>query len=389
METFLFPEGQLYDCVMCAKGCRQDWAVDVDSKSAKLILQSPVELRVVQETGASGLLGSEEQGWQTRKFDGRCVFLQADDLCGIHAEIGLESKPLNCREFPFTFVETPDGIVVGVSYFCTAVQQNVGRPLSEHKESLSALYRNYGSRRPRVGQDPIDFGFGFTLPWPEYQRFEDSLKLELENRTVLEALAATLLAALRALEGPPRSLCGEDLEGCRPGLGESHILSTGGDVFREQTRYFALTLVGVMEAASPQQGPGITQALMCGEQTELPVAGWAGTLEEVLKLLELGFHQPSKEWTVRYIRALLHRKIMVLHRGVLESLVMFYLASWVLEFYAAVACLKRGGVEVTFEDYAQAFDRVEGDLVTHATGFDPFYVLFTQAYAEIVGVSAK
>jgi lysine-N-methylase len=52
---------------------------------------------------------------------GRCVFLDGDRRCIIHAQRGAAQKPTLCRQFPFVFVRTPSGRVdVSFSTECRA-----------------------------------------------------------------------------------------------------------------------------------------------------------------------------------------------------------------------------------------------------------------------------
>lgn len=53
------------------------------------------------------------------KENGTCVFLRDDNLCGVHAKIGVENKPATCRKFPFSLVATPDGRRVVTAHRCS------------------------------------------------------------------------------------------------------------------------------------------------------------------------------------------------------------------------------------------------------------------------------
>jgi lysine-N-methylase len=45
--------------------------------------------------------------------DGRCAYLGADDLCGIHGAVGADAKPFGCSSFPLALVD--DGLAVRAS----------------------------------------------------------------------------------------------------------------------------------------------------------------------------------------------------------------------------------------------------------------------------------
>ncbi|HEX4404383.1 MAG TPA: YkgJ family cysteine cluster protein [Polyangia bacterium] len=59
-------------------------------------------------------------GWAFRVVEtGACPFLEADNLCRVHATRGPELKPATCRLFPFYLVGTPAGVRVSTSHRCT------------------------------------------------------------------------------------------------------------------------------------------------------------------------------------------------------------------------------------------------------------------------------
>lgn len=49
-----------------------------------------------------------------RQVEGRCVFLDPDQRCRIHARFGEDEKPLICRQFPFVLVQTEAGLRAGI-----------------------------------------------------------------------------------------------------------------------------------------------------------------------------------------------------------------------------------------------------------------------------------
>ncbi len=53
------------------------------------------------------------------RFDkGRCVFQLDGGLCHIHAEHGLDAKPMLCRQYPLVLARTEDGLRAGVDPGC-------------------------------------------------------------------------------------------------------------------------------------------------------------------------------------------------------------------------------------------------------------------------------
>jgi Fe-S-cluster containining protein len=69
-------------------------------------------------------------GWAFRVAEtGACPFLEADNLCHVHATLGPERKPVTCRLFPFYLVGTPAGVRVATSHRCTCRSIGQREPL--------------------------------------------------------------------------------------------------------------------------------------------------------------------------------------------------------------------------------------------------------------------
>lgn len=163
----IFPK-QRYQCIQCGKSCGQ-WRIWVEPDLVDSLRQHPLALRL-QVVGQTYLL-EHENGWHHLGYDekGRCFFLEGERRCGLHASTGWLSKPRACRQFPFFLVQTPDGTQVGLSFRCSAVQQDVGVDWQQHQSDLEQLV-NSGVYR-RVGFEPVRMG-GLELDWPTYLNWE-------------------------------------------------------------------------------------------------------------------------------------------------------------------------------------------------------------------------
>ena len=62
--------------------------------------------------------------------DNACMFLRPDNLCGVHAEIGVDKKPATCRKFPFALTATPIGRRVTTAHRCPCRTIGEGAPLT-------------------------------------------------------------------------------------------------------------------------------------------------------------------------------------------------------------------------------------------------------------------
>jgi hypothetical protein len=78
-----------------------------------------------------------------------------------------------CREFPYHFVQTPDGVAVGVSFACTAVRAHHGAPLAAQRDEVSAVLA--GSTRVERLPEPLTLYGSIELAWADYRPIEAAL----------------------------------------------------------------------------------------------------------------------------------------------------------------------------------------------------------------------
>ncbi len=379
MPDLHFLPGQNYDCVRCAKGCRHDWRIHVDPEARGRIAGSALEASVLDGTPHASSMQEEADGSVTmRRREGHCVYLQDDNLCGIHAVLGVECKPLGCRRFPFMIQPTPDGIVVGVSYFCTAAQQNVGRPLAEHADHVREMLRHY--RIPMVGDRPLDVYGESRMEWPAYRVLDGFLMDGAPEPATAAALWA--LGTLLAADAPDLSA-----DSVSAALLHAAAAPLQDDLFAYTARLFAFTLIGTVEAAGSDQGDTWTEALMTGGSARFDRFGWSGRTYEVE---DRAARLPSwvDDEVRRYLRMLVFRKFLALQRPLLDNLVGLYLAPRLFRFYTALSGHARAAAAVEPSDVWRAMDVLELDLFAHTThaAVDRLLGTFARAYVQQIGM---
>ena len=179
MTKLLLAERVVFTCQNSGACCRNDWLIGVDDASHE-------RLRDVNWPAVDPALGPGEKfvrlaaplpGGERMTFartpSGGCVFLAADERCSIHRHLGAAAKPQVCREFPYSFVQTPDGVAVGVSFACTAVRAHQGRPLAEQQDEISGVLA--GSTRVCALPDPIVLYSSVDITWEQYRPIEAAL----------------------------------------------------------------------------------------------------------------------------------------------------------------------------------------------------------------------
>ena len=167
MPPLIYPK-QRYQCIQCGKSCGH-WRIWVEPDLVESLREHPLALRP-QVAGQSYLM-EEPDGWNRLGYDaqGRCFFLEEDKRCGLHSSTGWLSKPRACRQFPFFLAETPDGIQVGLSFRCSAVQQDQGLEWAAHEADLHSLVES--GNYPRLGFEPVVWGRSW-LQWEVYLSWE-------------------------------------------------------------------------------------------------------------------------------------------------------------------------------------------------------------------------
>jgi hypothetical protein len=126
-----------------------------------------------------------------------------------------------CREFPYHFVQTPDGVAVGVSFACTAVRGHRGATLPAQRDEVRAVLAG-STRVERLPETLTLFG-SIDINWEDYRPIEAAL-LELvahgERPLAVALLAGSALLSLcigltqiearsrRAGQAPPATLAG-------------------------------------------------------------------------------------------------------------------------------------------------------------------------------------
>ncbi len=178
-KNLILADNVVYTCQNSGACCRNDWLIGVDTVSyAKLqdidwVKYDPVLGQGEKFKKLDTPLPSGEMITFERNSCGECVFLTKDAKCGIHNHLGYREKPQVCKEFPYYFVETPDGVNVGLSFACTAVRSHKGKSLSEQKPEILEVLS--GSYRVRRIPDSINLFSLLDISWKEYKWVEEGL----------------------------------------------------------------------------------------------------------------------------------------------------------------------------------------------------------------------
>jgi len=202
-RPLLLPDNVVFTCQQSGACCRSDWLIGVDDAAHARLRDVPWAQADPALAGTTTFvplpfpLPGGERVTFARRPDGACVFLTGDQRCGIHRRLGAASKPQVCREFPYHFVRTPDGVAVGVSFACTAVRAHHGASLAAQPDEVRAVLA--GSTRVEALPERLTLFGTIDLEWPDYRPIESAL-LELlaspEHPLPVALLAGSALLSL-------------------------------------------------------------------------------------------------------------------------------------------------------------------------------------------------
>ena len=341
-RKLLFAQNQNFECTQCGKCCAGPWEATVELSRKRDLLDSELARSLSGKAGYKPLRLLKDGRLATNVDSaGKCVFNQEDSLCGL---FGDSTRPKACEQFPFLLRDTPDGVVVGVSFLCQSVQRNEGRPLESYSDHIAKLLTQRAvPALPRM----ISVSWGRGVEWAQSTAWEEFL---------LRADSVDIgTRALRWHLG--RFIVGSDPE---PILQGEVPLAPLYDLETQMVLY----LLSHLENERFRTPRDIFDDLINNRETRLWRTRWKGRLQDLIansKLQEITWlHQEID----RYLRALVERKFLVLHNPFYHNLLIMAALPGMLSCYAAIHSSVRGAEQIEKEDYFKALDRVETQLTS-------------------------
>ncbi len=162
-------QDERFSCRSCTDCCRR-WYVELFEGEEEHVAALPWPADDPLH-GVKGVFHHGGKAYLAHRPDGACVFLnEANGLCRIHEQFGVEAKCLACRMYPFQITPTFRGEAsISARYDCPTVRRNVGDP---HADALPLLRR-------------------YTDKFPNPQGFDDATRCHL-NREQITAVAEFL-----------------------------------------------------------------------------------------------------------------------------------------------------------------------------------------------------
>lgn len=145
------PELIRFQCTRCANCCNS-WPVPLNEGDVRGLRSTGQELvysalsSAERQNGLQGFTHALE-----KREDGRCVFLSLSDACLVHET----AKPAMCKLFPYSFMDCPEGVYLGLSFASSGVLQNSGALLSEQQDELQKSQQLFRQLFPEVRQSSL------------------------------------------------------------------------------------------------------------------------------------------------------------------------------------------------------------------------------------------
>jgi Fe-S-cluster containining protein len=365
-STIHFDPVQNYDCIQCGRGCRMGWDIPVEPRVLEGLQGHPLVLRVIQDKGAPFRHEDDQSFIKSSKECKECGFLEGDNLCGIHRELGFAAKPSTCQVFPFVITDTPDGYFVGTTYYCSSVRENSGRPLSEHRDDVQALL-DASAPMNKVAADGLVIYNRYYTNWADYVALETELVRQAAEVGYLEALSravlgvAAAMAELPRLEEEPEAYPGEKLRAAW-----QHPRIPGGQASRQLGQVVSMQIGDFFKFyLDKEDWDEVDGAIFAGGTFRLPQYGFEGTWLQLQDLVGHRVGTRFDEQIERYLAHLVFRKALVVHPPLLASLCQLQMLTGFLRTYTALIAFHAGRQEAAQHDYYDALEIAETYLVTH------------------------
>jgi Fe-S-cluster containining protein len=381
--NIIFPPGFNYECRCCGKCCK-GWTIHIDEKSYHDLVETDFfkDFKTSHPDFELFTVDKEESTVATARVEsGFCIFLDDRVLCAIHKELGLKAKPLGCRQFPFRVKITPDGVYVGLSFYCPSIQNNVGRPVAEYRPEIQSWLDEY----PYKPIDTLSLRLDekVFIDWDGYHVVEDFVRDLLKSREDVEealwvALVTLCLVILSLRGGHMERIEARELkkriDDAMP------LVPCRDEIFSQLALMYALTVVGVLESGTGEEARANTEAIMFGGilrsqffERDIDMSKFTGYYAGnplAWKPAFLG----------RYIEHLLFRKFLLGPETLICNLAALYVAYNLGDFYLYLSAYQAGKPSPEQEDGFTALDVVEKGFASHTRVMVPFFSAFVEGF---------
>ena len=357
-----FLPGQHFECTACGKCCKGDWNIAVDDEAFARIQKSQ-SYKTKKKAGYIPLTVADDKASVGRKESGGCVFLSDDNLCDIHAELGIENKPLVCQTYPHMLTNTPEGYFVSLSFACPAVLNNAGQPMEKTRDRLAETLVRAGTAVPQnvpiTGK--VELAAGISVEWEDYKKLEQHMlrafKPHHPAQSVL-GMAETLSTAL--IDGKVQELVENGFGAARHSEYSEQLMEV-----------FAVNCISIMELEKePEKRVAFMDRLMTFEGVE--------SARHDCRLPAFSARPKARPSDLSIINYYFQNIVFgkrLTNESLLSGLLTLAVGFSLLVYYLEV--FRQTQNEKTAKE--KAFELIEGDLVTHSRGLNVLLKEFPKA----------
>ena len=220
-RPLLFPQKLHFSCHMCS-GCCRNWDVLATQAEVDRFRDHDWKATRPRFEGREILNPAERGLYKLAHIEDACIFLDEDNLCAIHKELGSNAKPLMCKHFPYHLTDTPEGVIVSLDFGCPTVVADEGAPIESHAGDVRARIEDWNEVGAQLqlgmpgatlnGKMPrVEAQKGVRLEWADYLALEEGFFRLLTDggQTLTQCLllldALAVGAAAHAAPGEMRS----------------------------------------------------------------------------------------------------------------------------------------------------------------------------------------
>lgn len=353
-----------FTCHSCGRCCRNSWDILVEPAARSAIAGSAAAQKA-ERSGYQPLVVHSEQTVATgRRKDGACVFLDAQQLCSLHAELGSQSKPLACRLYPYSIVATPSGYYASLSFACPSVVEGQGGELEGNRGELQHMLDSIGDFKHELPHQ-VTLRPGESISWGAYLALEPRILEAFRPEDPVVSLLDLAVAVLLTDGSKPWP----DL---RPAKRE--------EPFEESMlAMFCASVIALWnEPERPELREEMSRAVLAGESI------WSERHQITLLPFDILRAEPPwlKEIFQRYVDNAVFGKSL-LARSVVSRLLALAIGSALVLYYADTFAHAQGSSQLSLEAVTRSFELVEADLVTHTQSLDPLFATFESTLCQV------
>lgn len=274
--------------------------------------------------------------------------------------------------------------MVGLSFFCTAVTANSGRPIADHTADLEGFLREH--RPPAVGHAPIPFVMDYTLSWPSYKLLENDVSQWIRGASLRDGLWRAWTSVGFVIV---RLLNTELADGVVPDDLFASLWNQAGataigrdEVFETLERMFLNGMIAALDSTDPQTCADNTDALTLRtviKSDNLACEVDLAHFDDFRKRFDAAWSEPLLR---RFVEHLVFRKFLGYKRNVVANAAALFMVLPLLEWFRDLAAYAAGKLQPEAEDLHRALDICERSFTLHSEAMDPFLHQMGKSYAQ-------